>query len=173
MKKYSKAIKIHFKDIVFKIMLLVTLSVFLGCGGQYGRLAVNNTVKMQFENYEVLSDHHYYYSGSFARPRAVIGVQKEYTLQPGLWVPVDLTPELLKNWVNYYGANAKYFQGNNGSDILTEDGEKIGVWYAFIDWKDWATVKKVDEKVVAISTPIVQEKEIMIWRWGFATTPGE
>jgi hypothetical protein len=173
MKKYSKANKIHLKDIVLKIMLLVTLSAMTGCGGHYGRLAVNNDVKMQFENYEVLADYHYYYSGSFAKPRAVIGVQEAYTLQPGLWVPVDLTPELLKKWVNYDSFNTKYFQGSNGSDILTEDGKKIGVWYAFIDRQDWATVKMVDQKVVSISTPMVRQKNKMIGNWGVVTTSDE
>ncbi len=173
MKKYIRANKIYIKDIVLKIMLLVTLSVFLGCSGHYGRLAVNDAVKIQFEDYEILSDYHYYYSGSFARPRAVIGIHEAYTLQSDLWVPVALTRDRLKDWVNYYGSQTNYLQGSNGSDILTEDGKKIGVWYAFIDWKDWATVKMIDKKVVSISTPIVREKEKFIWGWGLTTTPDE
>jgi len=148
---------------MLKVMLFVVLSVILGCGGHYGRLAVSNTVKMQFEDYKVLSDHHYYYSGSEARPRVVIGVHEAYTLQSDLWVPVDLTPELLKNWVDYFGPTTKYLQGINGWDILNGDGKKIGVWYAFIDWRDWAAVKMIDEKVVSISTPIEQPKKRMIW----------
>ncbi len=109
---------------------------------------------MQFENYEILSDHQYYFSGSESRPRAVIGVQKAYTLQSKLWRPVDLTSERIRSWLNFSNLKSKYFLRNNGSDILTEDGRKIGIWYAFIDWKDWATIKMIDEQVVNISTPI-------------------
>lgn len=156
---------------VLNIVLLVILSAVTGCGGHYGRLAVNDTVEMQFENYEVLADHRYYYSGSQARPRAVIGIHETYTLQSKLWVPVDLTPEQLKDWVDYFGPTTKYIQGNNGSAILNEHGEKIGVWYAFIDWRDWAAVKMIDEKVVSISTPIEPLKERIIWGPGFKTMP--
>jgi hypothetical protein len=165
--------KIYIKNIVLNVVLLVALSAITGCGGHYGRLAVNNTVKMQFEKYEVLSDHRYYYSGSEARPRAVIGVHESYTLLSRLWVPVDLTPEQLKDWVDYFGPTTKYLQGNNGADILNGDGKKIGVWYAFIDWKDWAAVKMIDEKVVSIGTPIEQPEERMIWGLGFITTDVE
>lgn len=165
--------KIHIKNIVLKVILLVVLSVILGCGGHYGRLMVNDTVEMQFENYEVLADHHYYYSGSQARPRAVIGIHEAYTLQSKLWVPVDLTPERLKDWVDYFGPTTKYMQGNNGSDILNGNGEKIGVWYAFIDWKDWAAVKMIDEKVVSISTPSEPPEERIFWGFGFTTIPVE
>jgi hypothetical protein len=152
-------------------LVLAALSVLLGCGGHYGRLAVNNHVKMQFEDYQVLSDHLYYYSGSFARPRAVIGVHEAYTLQSDLWMPVALTPKQLKDWVDYLGPLTKHFQGSNGSDILAEDGTKIGVWYAFIDWRDWAAIKMIDEKIVSITTPIQQPKRKMVR--GFSKMPDD
>lgn len=145
---------IHLKNLLLKAIFLVVLSVFLGCSGNYGKLAVNDIVKMQFENYEILSDHQYYFSGSESRPRAVIGVQKAYTLQSRLWKPVDLTSERIRSWLNFSNWSSKLFLRNNGSDILTKDGKKIGIWYAFIDWKDWATIKMIDEQVVNISTPI-------------------
>ena len=145
---------IHLKNLLLKAIFLVVLSVFLGCSGNYGKLAVNDNVKLQFENYEILSDHQYYFSGSESRPRAVIGVQKAYTLQSRLWQPVDLTSERIRSWLNFSNLKSKYFLRNNGSDILTEDGKKIGIWYAFIDWKDWATIKMINERVVNISTPI-------------------
>jgi hypothetical protein len=151
----------------------MVLTPIIGCGGPYGRLSVSETVKMQIESYEVLPDHRYYYSGSFARPRAVIGVQEDYTLQSDLWVSVNLTPGLLRAWVDYFGAQTKYFQASNGSDILSENGNKIGVWYAFIDWKDWARIKMIDEKTVSISTPIVRQEELFFWRWGFTAIPDD
>jgi hypothetical protein len=158
MKKLFKENKIVIKNMMLKVMILVVLSVIPGCGGHYGRLAVNPNVKKQFENYEVLPDHRYYYDGSFATPRVVIGIQERYTLQSDLWLPVALTPKLLKYWVDYYGFDTKFFRGN-GSDILAENGKKIGVWYAFIDWRTWASVKMIDERVVQISVPIGREGE--------------
>lgn len=173
MKTYGKPKKIYIKIKALNILCFIVLALLTGCGGSYGRLSVSDTVKMQIESYEVLPDHRYYYSGSFARPRAVIGIQDAYTLQSDLWVPVDLTPKLLRAWVDYFGAQTKYFQASNGSDILSETGNKIGVWYAFIDWKDWARVKMIDEKTVSISTPIVRQEELILWRWGFTAIPDE
>jgi hypothetical protein len=161
--------KINLKNNWLKILFLVVPWVVLSCSGHHGRLAVNNAVKAQFEDYQVLSDHRYYYSGSVARPRAVIGIHEIYTLKSNLWVPVNLTPDILKGWVDYFGPSTKYFKSHNGSDILAEDGSKIGVWYAFIDWKDWVAVKMIDEKVVSITAPISQEKESMFWGPGFIT----
>ena len=161
--------KISIKNIGLKILLLVVPLALLGCSGHYGRLAVNDDVKTQFEAYKVLPDHRYYYSGSEARPRAVIGIHEAYRLQSDLWVPVNLTSEQLKDWVDYFGPHFKNFQGSNGSDILADDGSKIGVWYTFIDWRDWAAVKMIGEKVVSITTPITHQEENPIWFRGFKT----
>ena len=144
---------------MLKAVFMVVLAALLGCSGPYGRIAVNADVKKQFESYNVLPDHRYYYSGSFARPRAVIGIHKDYTLQSRFWIPVDLTPEQLKRWVDYFGPTTQSFRNANGSEILTEGGQKIGVWYAFRNWKDWATVKMIDDHVVNISTPIFKERK--------------
>lgn len=146
-------------------MLILAVTFMFGCGGHYGRLSASQTVKMQFENYEVLPDHRYYYSGSEARPRAVIGVHEATVLQSDLWVPVELTSDRLRGWVDYFGPNAKHFQGNNGAAILTEDGRKIGVWYAFIDWRDWAAVKMIDANTVSITTPIVSSETTLMFKY--------
>ena len=84
----------------------------------------------------------------------MIGIKKSYTLQSKLWVPIELTKVKLKRWVNYISEYEQYQLTNNGYAILAENGEKIGVWYAFIGWKDWAAVRMIDEGVVSISAPI-------------------
>ena len=141
-----------------KYIILLAASVILaGCSGHYGRLSINDDTEMLFENYRVLPDHRYYYSGSDAYPRVVIGIHKNYTLQSKLWKPVELTPEQLKKWVNFYGQARKHLKTNNGSDILTETGEKIGIWYAFQEWTDWSSIKIIDEKNINISTPNIRQ----------------
>jgi hypothetical protein len=147
-------------DIILNLLVILAFSTtLLGCGGHYGGLVVSDDVKNQFESYQILPDHRYYYSGSFARPRAVIGVHEAYTLKTKLWVPVDLTPQQLKEWVEFFGPGTKQFKTNNGSEILADNGEKIGIWYALIDWKDWAMVKMIDDRVVSISTPISSQNK--------------
>ena len=145
---------------------LVCIPFVLGCSNNYGRLAVNGDVKSQFEKYQILPDHSYYYSGSKARPRAVIGIHKDYTLDSKFWNPIELTSNQLKRWVNYFGPHSQYVQPANGSDILSDQGERIGVWYAFIDWRDWVRVEMVAEKIVNISKPIERNPKIRLKFYG-------
>jgi hypothetical protein len=161
-----------------KLIFILTILLLVGCNGKYGMIVPNREVKNQFENFEILPDHNYFSTASHTSPRVVIGIQQEYTLDSDRWMPVELTSEKLRAWiedrrpysryfhsdnVNLYsgrfhrrGINpySRKFYGNNGSDILNEVGTKIGVWYSFIDWRDWATVFMIDEKTVSISLPI-------------------
>ena len=132
------------------IIILITA---YGCSGNYGRLAANHAVKKQIENYQVLDDYNYYYSGSFANPRVVIGIQKDYQLVSDLWLPVALTSQQLKQWVDPFSPGVNIDFGN-GSDILTPKGKKIGVWYSFKDRRDWALVEIIDSNKVKIGVPI-------------------
>lgn len=147
----------------YYLCLLAGLLILAGCSGQYGRLSVNDSVKNQIENYQVLPDHNYYYSGAEVSPRAIIGIHKDYTLKSDLWKPVELTPDQLKKWMIYFGSSTTSDQPFNGSEILTPDGNRIGIWYAFKDWRDWASVAMIDEKMVNISTPI--EKHTTPFHW--------
>ena len=151
------ALKIYEKKFGRRFLMTAALIFLLawvaGCSGNYGRLNVNPEVKKQFENYQVSDDYRYYFSGSSVNPRVVIGIHKDYQLITNLWQPVDLSPHQLKFWVDPFSLNAN-IDHSNGSDILTPDGKKIGVWYSFRDWRDWALVEIVGTDKVRIGMPI-------------------
>ncbi len=132
------------------VFLAICLAGLSGCSGTHGRLKVNSDVKDVFERYEVLPDYRYFYTESAAWPRVVIGIHKDYTLQSDYWNSVDVTPERLKRWVNFPGDFRHYFRANNGSDILDQNGRKIGVWYALKSKSDWGVVQMIDDKTVDI-----------------------
>ena len=140
-------------------LLLFSLSVAVvfmaGCAGtgNYGRLVHNDKVKNVFETYQLPTGYTYYYSGPDAMPDAVIGIQKEYLLKSRFWKPVELTPNMLKKWLEYRGPRYGYDLTNNGSEILAPDGRQIGIWYSVKDWRDWATVEMIDEKTFIVSPP--------------------
>ena len=71
-----------------------------GCSGSYGRLQRSSDVSKTFERHEVLADHRYYTTGSEACPTAILAVHRSYTLKPGLWRSVDMTPESLGRLVD-------------------------------------------------------------------------
>jgi hypothetical protein len=135
--------------------LCIAIAFIASCSANHGRLVYNANVKKAFETYQLPPNHAYYYSGPDARPNAVIGIQKEYLLKSRFWKPVELTPNLLKEWLER-GRRPRdgYDLSNNGSDIIAPDGRQIGIWYSVRNWKDWATVEMIDDKTFIVSTPI-------------------
>ncbi len=140
--------------LLFSLSMAVIFMVSCAGTGNYGRLVPNDKVKSTFETYQLPPDFTYYYSGPDAYPRAVIGIQNEYHLESKFWKPIDLTQTQLKRWLEMGGRPRQDFDLNrNGSEILSPDGRQIGIWYALKNWKDRATVKMIDDKTVAVSTP--------------------
>jgi hypothetical protein len=117
-------------------------------GFKYGKIKRNREVNHIFQTYMVLSDHKYYTSGRGSIPNAIIGVQNQYKLRPGLWQEVDLTTPMLRGWVsqmdNIYGYPPY------GSAILNHEGKQIGIWYSS---KQWTTVIIEENSEVAILAP--------------------
>ena len=115
---------------------------------KYGKLERDRDVNQIFQTYQILPDHKYYASGRENIPYAIIGVQAEYILRPGLWHEIDLTPQLLRSWVsqmdNIYGYPPY------GSVILDNNGNRIGIWYSS---KQWTTVLIEDNNEIAILAP--------------------
>ena len=74
---------------------------------RYGKLKRDREVNRSFQTYRVLEDHNYYTSGPGKIPHAILGVQNDFNLRPGIWKPVKLTTPMLRNWVtnmdNIYG----------------------------------------------------------------------
>ena len=147
--------------------LVVCLAVLSACSGTYGRLAVNSDVKALFERHEVLPGHRYFYIESESWPRAVIGIHERYTLQSDFWCPVELTPEKLGRWLDFDHDQNQPFMGGNGSDILDENGRKIGVWYALKDAHDRGAVKMIDAKTVNIILVKRNTHRIMLLPWRY------
>ena len=115
---------------------------------KYGRLKRNRDVNQSFENYKILPDHKYYTSGRADIPHAIIGIQNNYKLRPGLWQEINLTRPLLRGWVsqmdNIYGYPPY------GSVILDDNGKRIGVWYSS---KQWTTVIIEENNEIAVLAP--------------------
>ncbi len=115
-------------------MLLVSL--LAGCASNpearqsNGTLKLSSEVSQIFETYRVLPNHRYYFSGSTAKPRAIIGIDQNYSLNSQLWKEAaDLNSEQLKRWVDQmlgFRPAARTF----GSSILSGNGEQVGVWYS-------------------------------------------
>jgi hypothetical protein len=115
---------------------------------RYGKLKRDRDVTNLFQTYKVLPDHKYYTTGQGNIPHAIIGVQENYKLRPGIWKAIDLTTPLLRSWVtqmdNIYGYPP------HGSIILDDTGQRLGIWYSS---KQWTTIIIEEKNEIAILAP--------------------
>ena len=89
-----------------------------------------------WHSYEIRPNYNYYYAGPDTRPFYIIGVDDRYKLKSKLWKPVDLTPEMLKDWFNYFRPRVGgYNPLPYGAFINGPNGERIGLWYSVVDWR--------------------------------------
>jgi len=149
---------------VMAVFLMFCLAGLSGCSsfsGPYGRLVVNSDVKELFQRNEVLPDHQYFYTESPAWPRVIIGLHTDYTLQSDFWHPVTGTPKRIKQWLDFEENPRPYSVPGNGSDILDENGRRIGVWYALKNARDRGTVQIIDDRTVNIILRTAPERFLL------------
>ena len=107
-----------------------------------------------WHSYEILPNYNYYYAGPDTRPFYIIGIDDRYKLKSKLWKPVDLTPEMLKDWFNYYRPRVGgYNPLPYGAFINGPNDERIGLWYSVLDWRLTGTAILGENNEVTIYLP--------------------
>jgi hypothetical protein len=114
------------------------LSVVIGLGllfllcscasSNYGNLETNQEITEIFDNYQILSDHSYYYSGLQGVPDAIVGIHSSYSLKSKMWQQVDFSSFVLRKLVDRM--SYVHIVTPRGAWILGPDGNRIGVWYS-------------------------------------------
>jgi hypothetical protein len=122
---------------IFLVILFIpVLLIFTGCAGNYGRLQRSQEVDKIFKSYQVLPDHNYYYVGPDGRPDAIMGIQRDYTLETTQWTQFDPSDETLKTGVDsinfHHSTSVRYYP--YGFIILDPEGKQVGIWYSIWDW---------------------------------------
>ncbi len=122
------------KSLKYCLLLLIALS-FAGCAGMknYGSFEPSKKITQAFETYQINPDLNYYFSGSDVYPNAIMGLNKQYTLDESLWKPVKMTPKKLKSMVDEMKKKSDeldlYLLGWSMRD---NTGKEIGVWYSVL-----------------------------------------
>jgi hypothetical protein len=142
--------KSRFRWVLKPVALCLAMLCLVGCGGSYGRLQQSNDVSKTFENHEILPDHAYYATGPEARPTAILAINRAYTLKPGLWRSVDMTPPLLKRLVDAMTDQLGFTPATLGGVITDPEGNRAGVWYSLYNW---TTIRFEAENVIVVSLP--------------------
>ena len=112
----------------------------------YGAIRGNKEVTQAFKNYELSDQYRYYTMGPGSQPKAILGVDKDYTLESSIWQAVDLTPEMLKTIVDLVNLGSTDKSRYWGSDVLDSAGNKVGVFYS--PWRRGVVKVTTDKKVM-------------------------
>jgi hypothetical protein len=140
----------------FCVLLMVGLTTIACAGrlsGTYGRIDSSREATLAFESYSVNPTYRYYISGSDVYPNALIGISRDYHLDPEtLWKEVEMTPKLMKELVGQMKARASQFmQFPLGFNLVDDTGRVIGAWYSLMTARTFIEMKK--DGIVRIDTP--------------------
>lgn len=143
-----------------KFLVYLCLAASLGtmaCAGplfqSYGRIDPSSEVTRAFEKHQVNEAYRYYISGSDVYPNALMGLHRDYRLDPRtLWKEVKMTPERMKEIVEYMQMKAgEYRLFQFGFGISDNKDRPIGVWYSILAAKTF--VRMQEDGTVRIDTP--------------------
>ncbi|BBO68711.1 hypothetical protein DSCA_26410 [Desulfosarcina alkanivorans] len=137
----------HFWTYLFLILAITGVT---GCTGTYGRVQSSKDISEVFERHEVLANHSYYATGPEARPTAVLAIDRAYTLKPGLWRSVDMTPALLERLVDAMTDQLGFTPATLGGVITDPAGQRAGVWYSLYSR---TTIRFEPGNVIIVSLP--------------------
>lgn len=116
----------------------IILGTLSGCTGilKSSGVITSREATAIWHSYEILPNYNYYYAGPETLPFYIIGIDNRYKLVSKFWKPVDPTPEMLKDWFNYYRPRVGgYNPLPYGAFINGPNGERIGLWYSVADWR--------------------------------------
>jgi len=130
------------KNILIGILLTISLIIggcaFTGTGSKdLGGIRESDEVTRKYRSLTIDPNYHYYYSGPELQPNAIMGIDKNYTVQSDFWHQIDLTEEQLEYWVKWgdrqssdEGFSRRYLGRYQGAYIPDLQGNVIGDWYS-------------------------------------------
>jgi hypothetical protein len=139
------------------LILVLCLSA-AACSGtlfrNYGGINPNNEITQAFEGYRVKSEFRYYVSGALHYPNALMGLHRDYRLDPRtLWKEVPgMTTAKMKEIVDDMKTKAsQHNMFQYGFEMSDNKGRPIGVWYSVL----WARtfLRMNEDGTVRIDTP--------------------
>ncbi len=147
----------HIKKIGHLTLVLMLCAGVAACASlfrNYGAINPKNEGTRAFEGYQVNSEFRYYVSGGLTYPNALMGLHKDYRLDPRtLWKEVrGMTTEKMQEIVDHMKTKAS--QRNMvqfGFEMSDNKGRPIGVWYSVL----WARtfLGMNEDGTVRIDTP--------------------
>jgi hypothetical protein len=142
--------------------LILLMAAFSGCAG-YGRIQLDAELQKAFDNDEILTDYHYYFSGPYYAPYAIIGVHKDYQLNSRFWKPAEMTAHRLRDWRWWMNADYTFTYGPEprAFRVYDQNGRDLGFWYSV--WT-FTVIQSQPDNQVTIYTPFIHDRHARAWR---------
>jgi hypothetical protein len=153
------------KNVGLCVLLLLCLGV-PSCSGSlfrnYGQILPGGEVTRDLESGVFHPELRYYTSGSDLYPNALIGLHRDYRLNPGtLWKEVAMTPEKLREIVGFMKAKASERtqppEIPHEFELLDTGGKRIGFWYSILKARTYLRFEA--DGTVMIQTPELETYE--------------
>lgn len=122
------------------IFPVVVLFLLAGCAGcpDCGSIRLNHEITKIFTSETIVPEYQYLYYGEILYPKAILGIDKRYTVEGKFWTPIDLTQEQLNSWVQEISTRpigvGTLSDSFNGYGIQDPQGNRVGIWYSRFDW---------------------------------------
>ena len=141
------------------ILLILVLALSgVGCAGllagKYGSIVPDGLAAEAFESFQLNAGLNYYVSGSDEHPNAMLGLNREYSLDSTLWKKIDPTPARFRDLVLQMQTRAGQIgQRQYGCAVLDDQGRQIGIWYSILPARSPVVMK--GDRHVEVYTPAI------------------
>jgi hypothetical protein len=123
-----RAYKRLFAGAIMMAALLLAGCVNLVSDLPQGQWLEEEQVQALVEDGIVFPDHRYYYLGSITAPDSFIAIHKEWRLRTRVWAEVEMTPQRLAGWLQWYRTEQYGICEYRGGRILAPIPRIDSIW---------------------------------------------
>jgi hypothetical protein len=110
-------------------IVIITLTLIVGCSANYGSLKRDAEVQQAFESNQVPMDYKYYYYAD-SEPYVIFGIEPKYEMDSRMWRDISPDTAEFKEMTRWIWEDYGYIKF--GADILDPNGVKVGIMYTAI-----------------------------------------
>jgi len=125
---YTFSKKIQFSILIVPLLFMLTSCVTIPPASYSYDQAIDTMFQPPAT---LLENHTYYFIGTSVEPDAVIAVDNRFSMTSKVWSKVDITQEMLDNWVFWFDTYQGWWScPYRGVKLLAPDGAQVGVGYS-------------------------------------------
>jgi hypothetical protein len=142
-----------------RLASLAILSVLiLGCTSYGGSIVPDGKVTRDFAAMQMAPGLNYYYSGPDAAPNAIVGLKRQYVIEPDLWKRVT-DEKTFRDQIDGMQRMAEQIGTRQYGFTITDDkGADIGVFYSLLEGRTYVKMGPGNEVIVGQPDLLLYER---------------